>query len=98
MAKTIIKIEMDASLKKEFEYLCNTFGMSMSTAINVFARAVVKERKIPFEITALDIYSEENTMKVFNKIRDQAKTKGINDMSMEEIDEEISRARRKIGE
>ena len=28
------------------------FGMTTSTAINVFAKAVVRERKIPFEIVS----------------------------------------------
>ena len=34
--------------------------MSMTTAINVFAKAVVRERKIPFEISADPFYSESN--------------------------------------
>ena len=35
--------------------------MSMSTAITVFAKAVVRERKIPFEISAPDhFYSKKN--------------------------------------
>ena len=52
---------MDDRLKKDFENLCSDFGMSMSTAITVFAKAVVRERKIPFEISASDpFYSEKN--------------------------------------
>lgn len=43
-------IRMDEDLKAQFETLCNEFGMSMTTAFNVFARAVVRERRIPFEI------------------------------------------------
>ena len=41
---------MDENLKKQFDILCSEFGMNATTAVNVFARAVVRERKIPFEI------------------------------------------------
>ena len=50
MAQTTFSIRMDSDLKKDFDKLCEEFGMSMSTAINVFARAVVRERRIPFEL------------------------------------------------
>ena len=94
MAQTTFSVTMDESLKIEFETLCNYFGMDMTTAINIFARAVVKEKKIPFDIPPLDIYNEENAMKVFNLIRKQAETNGLSDLSMDEIDEEISRTRK----
>ena len=45
MAQATFSVRMDAILKREFEELCNEFGMNMSTAINVFARAVVREKK-----------------------------------------------------
>lgn len=43
-------VRMEENLKAQFETLCNEFGMNMSVAFNVFARAVVRERRIPFEI------------------------------------------------
>ena len=50
MAQATFSVRMDETLKKQFDALCTDFGMTASTAINVFARAVVRERKIPFEI------------------------------------------------
>ncbi len=50
MAQATFSVRMDETLKKQFDSLCAEFGMNTSTAINVFARAVVRERKIPFEI------------------------------------------------
>lgn len=52
MAQTSISIRMDAELKKEFESFCGAVGMNMSTAINIFAIACVREQRIPFEISA----------------------------------------------
>ena len=62
LAQATFSVRMDDGLKKDFDNLCSDFGMSMSTAITVFAKAVVRERKIPFEISASDpFYSEKNT-------------------------------------
>lgn len=62
MAQTTMSIRMDENLKKQFEMLCNDFGMNATTAMTVFAKAVVREKKIPFEITASSdpFYSEAN--------------------------------------
>ena len=51
MAQTTICIRVDADLKKDFEKFCDSIGMSMSTAINIFKKSV-GEQRIPFEITA----------------------------------------------
>ena len=50
MPQATFSVRMEDGLKKEFDNLCADFGMSMSTAITVFAKAVVRERNIPFEI------------------------------------------------
>ena len=52
MAQATFSIRMDEKLKKQFDILCEDFGMNATTAFNVFARTVVRERKIPFEIVA----------------------------------------------
>ena len=50
MANTNINIRMDADLKQQFEAFCSDMGMTMTTAFNIFARKVVREYRIPFEI------------------------------------------------
>ncbi len=53
MANTInVNIRMDENLKKQVEQLFAEFGMNMTTAFTIFAKTVVRERKIPFEISA----------------------------------------------
>ncbi|WP_010681099.1 type II toxin-antitoxin system RelB/DinJ family antitoxin [Acetivibrio cellulolyticus] len=62
MAQTVINIRMDEELKKQVEYLFSEFGMNMTTAFTVFAKAVVREKRIPFEIYASTdaFYNEYN--------------------------------------
>lgn len=51
MAQTSVSIRMDEDLKKQFDSFCSEVGMSMTTAFCIFAKTVVRERKIPFEIS-----------------------------------------------
>ena len=50
MGQTSINIRMDEELKKQFDSFCDDVGMTMTTAICIFAKTVVREQKIPFEI------------------------------------------------
>lgn len=93
MSQATYSIRMDSALKKEFDSVCEDFGMSSTTAINVFAKAVVRERCIPFEIR-----SQNKGMKAFRALRASARENGIQDMGIEEIDEEIRKTREGIGE
>lgn len=52
MANVNINIRMDSDLKQRFEAFCDDMGMTMTTAINVFAKKAVREYRIPFEIGA----------------------------------------------
>ena len=93
MQQATFSVRMDANLKKQFDNLCQDFGMNASTAINIFARAVVKQRKIPFEISASN---SNNALKLLQALRTQAKNNGISDLSLDEINEEIRHSRQGV--
>ena len=90
MAMSTFSVRMDEQLKSDLDKLCEQFGMNTSVAINIFARAVVRERRIPFEITA---NQEKPGVQAFNALRMQAKNKGIQGMSLDNINSEINRTR-----
>ena len=58
MAQTNINIRMDEGLKQDFDNMCSNLGLTMTSAFNVFARTVVRQQKIPFEIS-MDIPNAE---------------------------------------
>lgn len=94
MAQATFSVRMDENLKQRFDSLCSDFGMTASTAINVFARAVVRERKIPFEIVAPEAgATRDQAMQVFQSLRAQAKNDFPRGISLDEINEEIRKAR-----
>ena len=47
---TNVNIRMDKQVKKQFEAFCDDMGLSMTTAFNIFAKKVIREYRIPFEI------------------------------------------------
>lgn len=94
MAQATFSVRMDEALKKQFDTLCMDFGMSASTAINVFARAVVRERRIPFEIVSPEPeITREKAMQAFLSLRAQAQKDFPQGMSLDEINEEIRKTR-----
>lgn len=94
MAQATFSVRMDENLKKQFDSLCADFGMTASTAINVFARAVVREKRIPFEIKASEPpVSRESAMKALMELRSESARNFPDGMSVDEINEEIGRAR-----
>ena len=89
---------MDADIKKRFDELCEDFGMSVNTALNVFARTVVKQERIPFEVLSEKKAIEERSWAAIEKIRANAVLNGTADISLEEINEEIRLARKELRE
>lgn len=60
MANTTVTFRMDEDLKHQAEQIFDDMGMNMTTAFTIFAKAVVRQRRIPFEISADPFYSAEN--------------------------------------
>lgn len=62
MPLTSLSIRMDEEIKKRFDAFCADAGMNASVAVNLFARAVLREKRIPFEISGHDdpFYSLKN--------------------------------------
>ena len=79
MAQTSINIRMDEELKKQVEYLFSEFGMNMTTAFTIFAKAVVREKRIPFEISANtdDFYNQYNQDRIKKAMADIKAGKGV---------------------
>ena len=50
MENSNLSVRVNANDKKNFERFCNNVGMNVSTAINMFIKAVLREQKLPFEV------------------------------------------------
>ena len=79
MAQTNVNIRMEAQLKKQFETFCANTGLTMSSAINVFAKTAVRQQKIPFEISLESdpFYSEANMKVLIESIKQLKEGRGV---------------------
>ena len=60
MYRSIYSLNMDTELRSDMEEVCKEMGMSLNTALILFMKKVVQDRKIPFEITADLLAAEKN--------------------------------------
>ncbi|MCM1121544.1 MAG: type II toxin-antitoxin system RelB/DinJ family antitoxin [Eubacterium sp.] len=87
MATTSITIRMDENLKKQADTLFEEMGLNMATAFTIFTKAVVRQQKIPFEIS-VDIPNAETLAAIedVNQGRNLSKTFHSVTELMEDLD------------
>ena len=51
MAISTFSVRMESDVKNELDKICAQLGLNTSVAINIFARTVIREKRIPFEIS-----------------------------------------------
>lgn len=57
---TTLNVRMDEDLKSRFDAFCAAVGMNASVAVNLFVKTVVREQRIPFEISTDPFWNETN--------------------------------------
>lgn len=94
MAQSAVTVRLDSNMKTQFVELCEQFGMSVNTAFNVFVKAVVMSKKIPFEIKASTKSAQMKGLDAFEQIRRMAESGQLPELTLDEINEEIGLARK----
>ncbi len=90
MASTLVQIRVDEDLKNEAVSIFEKLGLDLPTAFRIFLKKSVEKRGIPFN---MKVDSEKASLKkgrkAFDALRKEAEKKGLQDMSLEEINAEI---------
>ena len=55
-----LSVRLDDKTKDDFSKFCDTVGMSVSSLFSVFAKTVVREQRIPFEISTKSAPSQDD--------------------------------------
>jgi len=42
---------MDSEVKEQFDEFCSQVGMNTTVAVNMFVRAVLRDKRLPFDVT-----------------------------------------------
>ena len=51
MSQGTLTLKIDNETKKEFNEFCEEIGINMTTALNMFIKKVIREQRIPFELS-----------------------------------------------
>jgi len=92
MAQSAVTVRLDSEIKSQFDALCEQFGMSANTAFNIFVKAVIRSRSIPFTVRG----SSPSALDLFLQQRKAAENSIERELSLDEINAEISDARAEI--
>ena len=78
MGQSTISARIDSKDKSDFDKFCNNVGLSASTAINLFVKAVLRENRIPFDIVQSPdpFYSDSNQSYVLKSVQELREGKG----------------------
>ena len=68
MKTTSISFRMDEELKKQTEETLDAIGLNMSSAITIFAKAVVRTGSIPFDLMVDPFYRKEHQDELTRRI------------------------------
>ena len=72
-----INLRVDDELKYNAEKTLESIGLSMSSAINIFLKTVVRENRIPFELSGDPFYSKENIAELERRVADIRSGKSV---------------------
>jgi DNA-damage-inducible protein J len=72
MTITTFSVRMDSEVKRQLDAFCANTGLNTTTAINMFARAVLRERRLPFEVTDSDPFYSESNMAHLRRVKADA--------------------------
>ncbi len=61
MAQSVLSVRMDGETKEAFAAFCEKVGMSVSTAVNLFARKTIREQRIPFVVSLQSAELQQNS-------------------------------------
>lgn len=91
---TVVQVRMDESLRADATSVAEQLGLDLPTAIRVFLKKMVAERAVPFP---LSLPCEGGTagdgLSAMYELGRRAAADGVADMTLEEIETEISDVR-----
>jgi len=91
MANTL-QIRVDEDLKAQATMVYDQLGIDLSTAVRMFLKKSIAVNGIPFDVK--NDSSRDRAMAALNSMRNTSLENGNSEMSLDEINEEISKYRK----
>jgi len=102
MAQTaLLQVRIEEELKKQADKLFANLGFDTSTAVRIFLNQAIRRGGIPFDIVGgyetIDEVSSRG-LTALASMRETARVNGLQNMTLDEINEEIRKARNGEGD
>ena len=83
-----ISLRIDKDTRKMMNKVCDELGLSLSTAFNMYAKVIAREKRIPLSLDLNNTYNLETQKAIHNvvKKRNLSKTFDSIDELMEDLD------------
>ena len=81
-----VSLRFEEDMKKELDSVCDEMGMNLTTFFMIYAKKVLRDRKIPFEIEAPDPYFSDNNMRDVEESIKQIKEGRVFMKTMDELE------------
>mgnify|MGYP003312462926 CR=1 FL=1 len=92
MGNTLIQFRVDEKIRLETIKILNELGLDLPTYLKMCMTRLNQEKGIPFSMR-LPIDANDPFIKMMNDMGEEAKNKGLDKMTLEEINEEIKATR-----
>ena len=84
---TTVSLRFEDSMKKELDEMCSEMGMNLTTFFMIYAKRALRDRKIPFEVTApIDPFYSKANMSQIEKAIGQVEAGRVVTRTMEELE------------
>jgi DNA-damage-inducible protein J len=90
MATINYTLRVDSSDKQNAEQVFKNLGMTFATGINIYLKTVGRQQKIPFSLSLDERSAGKSLKEAFRAAQEGSVINGIDDMTMDEINAEIS--------
>jgi len=96
MDSTNVTIRMDKQTKRDFETFCDNVGINLTTAFNMFVKATLRTRELPFIVSDLDLKTQARKKfgETIEDMQRQSVMNGTDKITMDEINDIIAEVRR----
>lgn len=97
MANTLIQFRAEEASRIKAVSICEKLGIDLQTYLRMCMSRLIQENGVPFSMK-LDSRSESDAIKAMKAASRIAEENGIADMTLDEINAEISAARKRADE
>ncbi|MCD8287021.1 MAG: type II toxin-antitoxin system RelB/DinJ family antitoxin [Clostridia bacterium] len=92
MAGTLVQFRLDEGVKNEASFICSEIGIDLQTYLKLCVSRLISSNGIPFSMNNVD--SGNNMMSIVMRSGMRSALNGNADMTLDEINAEITEARK----